>query len=140
MKKFFIFLALSVFVFSAVQVQATNYRIDVAEVDAMFNEATEYEMKSIMQMDLVSIAGATSSAEHQLSAKKPMTAFLLCTFLGYLGIHRYYLGTKPLVIVGYILTAGGCGIIVTVDWVVLLMGVINDDIRKYVNNDKFFMW
>ncbi len=140
MKKISMFLALTFFMFSAIQVQATNYRIDVSEVDAMFNEATEYEVKSIMQMDLASFVNATSSAEHNLSAKKPMTAFLLCTFIGPLGIHRYYLGTRPLVIVGYILTGGGCGIIVTVDWVVLLMGVINDDIRKYVNNDKFFMW
>ena len=42
--------------------------------------------------------------------------------------------------VGYILTCGGCGIVATVDWIVLLIGLINNDISKYVNNPKFFMW
>jgi hypothetical protein len=43
--------------------------------------------------------------------------------------------------VGYILTCGGIfGIVPFVDWIVLLIGLVEDDISKYVNNPKFFMW
>ena len=59
---------------------------------------------------------------------------------GICGIHRLYLGTEILTFVGYLCTIGGCGILQTVDWILLLIGAINDDIRKYENNSKFFMW
>ncbi|MBK7388437.1 MAG: TM2 domain-containing protein [Bacteroidetes bacterium] len=75
-----------------------------------------------------------------VAEKSPIVAFLLSTFLGLLGIHRFYMGTKTMTGVGYILTCGGLGIVATVDWVLLLIGTINDDIDKYIDNPKFFMW
>ncbi len=50
------------------------------------------------------------------------------------------MGTATLTGVGYILTLGGCGIVQLVDWVVLLIGAANNDIGKYEDNTKFFMW
>jgi hypothetical protein len=41
----------------------------------------------------------------------------------------------------YIFTCFGIfGIVPLVDWIVLLIGLVNDDISKYEDNDKFFMW
>ena len=71
----------------------------------------------------------------------PWVAFALSWFLGGLGIHRVYLGGKGTLILIYIITCGGIfGIIPLVDWIVLLIGAINDDIGSFVNNDSFIMW
>jgi uncharacterized membrane protein len=41
--------------------------------------------------------------------------------------------------IGYILTCGGIfGIVPLVDFIVLIINI--DNISKYVNNPKFFMW
>jgi TM2 domain-containing membrane protein YozV len=85
-------------------------------------------------------APAASSASAVVAEKSPIVAFLLAFFLGGLGIHRFYMGTKTMTGIGYILTCGGLGIVSLVDWILLLVGVINDDIDKYVDNPKFFMW
>jgi TM2 domain-containing membrane protein YozV len=75
------------------------------------------------------------------ASKDPVVAFILSTFLGGLGIHRFYMGTATLTGVGYILTLGGCGIVAFVDWVVLLIALVQDEgIGKYTDNPKFFMW
>ncbi|TAN19529.1 MAG: TM2 domain-containing protein [Chitinophagaceae bacterium] len=87
-------------------------------------------------------ASAANSAHALVSdagGKSFAAALLLDLFLGGLGIHRLYLGTKTMTWVGYILTCGGIfGIVPLVDLVVLI--VHNEDISPYVNNPKFFMW
>ena len=66
-------------------------------------------------------------------------ALVLDFFLGGLGIHRFYLGTEVMTGIGYILTCGGIfGIVPLVDFIVLIINI--DNISKYVNNPKFFMW
>lgn len=54
-----------------------------------------------------------------------LPAFLLCVFFGYLGAHRYYagkIGTGILMLV----TAGGLGIWVLIDLILLLSGSFTD--------------
>ncbi|TAE38530.1 MAG: TM2 domain-containing protein [Runella slithyformis] len=76
-----------------------------------------------------------------VAGKDATTSFLLAFFLGALGVHRFYMGTATLTGIGYILTCGGCGIVATVDWVVLLIAMVNKEgISKYEDNPKFFMW
>lgn len=76
-----------------------------------------------------------------VAEKTAAVAFILAWFLGPLGIHRFYMGTATLTGVGYILTLGGCGIVALVDWVVLLIALIQKEgISKYEDNPKFFMW
>ena len=75
--------------------------------------------------------------QSKVAGANGLVAFVLCTLLGTLGIHRFYMGTATLTGIGYILTGGGFGVVVLIDWVVLL---INSDISKYENNTKFFMW
>jgi hypothetical protein len=71
--------------------------------------------------------------------KSAVAAILLNFFLGGLGIHRFYLGTKVLTGIGYILTCGGIfGVVPLVDFIVLIVHA--SDISEYEDNPKFFMW
>lgn len=54
-----------------------------------------------------------------------LPAFLLCLFFGYLGGHRYYAGKIGTGIL-MLLTAGGLGIWVLVDLILLLSGTFKD--------------
>lgn len=120
------------------QVSANSYHLDNAAVDQMFENAEVVELNAIE--NFAPLAEAGYADQTFLQEKDPVVAFLLSWFVGYLGIHRAYLGTSTGTIIGYILTLGGCGIVATIDWVMLLVGLINDDISKYVDNPKFFMW
>lgn len=120
------------------QASANSYHLDNAAVDQMFANAEVVEFNAVESFAPLATAGYEGQAF--LQEKDPVVAFLLSWFVGYLGIHRAYLGTSTGTIVGYILTLGGCGIVVTIDWIMLLVGLINDDISKYVDNPKFFMW
>jgi hypothetical protein len=64
-------------------------------------------------------------------------AITLNATLGYLGVHRMYLGTDVKVPVLYSATAGGGGILWLVDLGVL---VAVKDIKPFMNNPHFFMW
>ena len=69
---------------------------------------------------------------------KRITAAILTLPLGMLGVHRMYLGTKPVVPIVYILTfGGGFGILPFIDFVVLL---ISDETKPFINNSRVFMW
>ncbi len=119
-----------------IKANASPYHLDHAAVDQMFAQAEQVDLMSMNSM--MSTAGSTTMLSVQ--EKDPVVAFVLAWFLGPLGIHRAYLGTSTGTIIGYILTGGGCGIVALVDWIVLLIGLINDDISQYVDNPKFFMW
>ena len=61
----------------------------------------------------------------EISEKKILPAFLLCLSLGMLGIHRFYVG-KAGSGIAQILTLGGLGIWVLIDWIMLLCGSFKD--------------
>ncbi len=56
---------------------------------------------------------------------KWVIALILCFTVGYLGIHRFYLGHIGIGII-QLLTAGGCGIWVIIDLIMLLTGSLKD--------------
>lgn len=64
-----------------------------------------------------------------MSDKKMVTACLLCFFLGGLGIHRFYVGKAGTGIL-MILTIGGLGIWVIIDFVMILTGGFKDSEGK----------
>lgn len=53
--------------------------------------------------------------------KKQLVAFLLCLFLGGLGVHRFYLGYTGIGII-QLLTGGGCGIWALIDLIRIATG------------------
>ena len=59
------------------------------------------------------------------SEKKRLVAFLLCFFLGFLGIHRFYVGKVGTGIL-QIITLGGFGIWVLIDFIMILIGKFTD--------------
>jgi TM2 domain-containing membrane protein YozV len=56
-----------------------------------------------------------------LSSDEQIIAILLCLFLGGLGIHRFYLGYTTIGVI-QLLTAGGCGVWVLIDFIRLIIG------------------
>ena len=60
-------------------------------------------------------------SESRLTDKEFIIAFILLLFLGFLRIHRFYLG-YPLYGLLMLFTAGGCGILIIIDLVLLITG------------------
>ena len=61
----------------------------------------------------------------ETSEKKRLVALLLCFFLGGLGVHRFYVG-KVGSGIAQILTLGGLGIWVLIDFIMILCGTFKD--------------
>jgi TM2 domain-containing membrane protein YozV len=120
---------------------ADDYFVNDQKIEALFNTSEQIDL-SVGSETFLAGGNKNVNAKQAFYAdgdKNFATALLLNFFLGALGIHRLYLGTKTLTWVGYILTCGGIfGIVPLIDLIVLI--VHNDDISPYVNNPKFFMW
>jgi len=61
----------------------------------------------------------------QAGARSWGATFLLCWIFGFLGVHRFYTGYTGIGII-QLLTLGGCGIWVFIDWVMILAGSYKD--------------
>ena len=66
-----------------------------------------------------------------VSDKDWLATFLLCWFLGVVGIHRFYVG-KTGSAIAMILTLGGSGIWDLVDWIIILCGDFKDKDGKVI--------
>lgn len=60
-----------------------------------------------------------------MSEKKILPAFILCFFLGFLGIHRFYVGKVGTGIL-QLVTLGGLGIWVLYDFIMIIIGKFTD--------------
>jgi TM2 domain-containing membrane protein YozV len=63
--------------------------------------------------------------------KKILPAFLFCTFLGGLGVHRFYVGKNGTAVVQLLCTLSIVGVFVTmvwafIDWIIILAGAFTD--------------
>lgn len=69
-----------------------------------------------------------------MTDKKILPAFLLCFFFGMFGAHRFYVGKFGTAIL-QILTFGGLGIWVLVDFIMIIVGSFKDK-----NGNKIARW
>jgi len=63
--------------------------------------------------------------EIRVSPEKKLTIILLCHFLGWFGVHRFYTGRNVSGVL-MLLTLGGMGIWVLVDMGLIIMGKFTD--------------
>jgi TM2 domain-containing membrane protein YozV len=118
-------------------VALSSFSLDEANLDAMFASATE----NASAMNIDDVLALDVNSTQGKGEKNAAVAFILAWVLGGLGIHRAYMGTSAGVVIGYILTCGGLGIVALIDWIVLLIALVDGgDISKYVGSKKFFMW
>ncbi len=73
------------------------------------------------------------AAGNPVSEKSRLAAALLAWFLGVLGIHRFYVGKVGTAIL-MIVTLGGLGIWVLVDFIMILIGSFRDKEGKALQN------
>lgn len=119
-----------------VSANAANYTVDDDAIDALIEASAEVSPLSLMPEAPMPAAASFSSG-----SKSPIASFLLCTFLGGFGVHRHYMGTRPWMWAIYTFTFGGIfGVIPLIDWVMLIVGIVDDDISQYCGNTKFIMW
>jgi len=132
MKKI-VFLLAAVFMTTAIFANVNQYKINDESVQEMFANASESDF---------TVASMNFNNNTQLAEKNPWVAFGLCftVAIGVAGVHRLYLGAGAGVFIGYLCTLGGCGILQSVDAILLLIGAINEDIDKYIDSKKFFLW
>ncbi len=122
--------AVAIFAFVAVA-SAANYSVDESSIDALFTEAVAEASTS-----------ASASASAGMDAQTRNIVALIVDMLGpgALGIHRLILGTNPINCLWYFLTVGGIfGIIPLVDWIMILLDLVNGS-ASYLDNPAFIMW
>ena len=134
MKKFI--LSLIAILAVSVAANAGNYTVNDDAIDALIEASAE-----VSPLDLMPEAPVPAAASLASGNPSPIASFLLCTFLGGLGIHRHYMGTRPWMWAIYFFPVGGIfGVVPLIDWIFLLIGVVDDNISEFVGNTRFFMW
>ncbi|MCH5173211.1 MAG: TM2 domain-containing protein [Bacteroidales bacterium] len=135
MKKFLITLA-AVFAV-AVSANAADYKVDDSAIDALIENATE-----ICALDVAEFSNfEAQTSSFSTKRVQPVVALVLNFFVGGFGIHRHYMGTAPGMWALYTFTFGGIfGIVTFVDFIMLIVGTVDDDISQYIDNRSFFMW
>lgn len=66
-------------------------------------------------------------------SNKWLISLILCWFLGYLGVHRFYLGHIGIGVI-QLLTGGGCGIWWIIDLILILTGSMKDSDGNKIKN------
>lgn len=128
MKK--LMLTLAVALFAICSASANNYVAPDAAIDALVAESVE-------MVDFAVEAPAVSLGLDQ----NPIVAAVCSWCLGWSGLHRYYLGTAPWMVLPYLLTGGGFGVVWFVDSVLLVIDALNNTINpQYINNERILMW
>jgi len=124
----------------AFSANAANYKVDNNSIDALIETSTEVFTAEFMAPVA---AAANAAATVQQKEVNTTTAFILSWLLGGFGIHRHYCGTAGWMWAVYTFTAGGFGILWSVDTILLFLDVIKVGegyIGKFINNNKVIVW
>ena len=76
--------------------------------------------------DLTQTKKTMQTDEKKKSEKSRLAMFLLCTFLGMFGVHRFYAGKVGTGML-QLFTFGGFGLWALIDWVIILSGTFKDN-------------
>ncbi len=123
---------------------ANSYKLDDSAVESLFNKASDISSSPFMDYTSIALFGKKEVLEG--TEDKQMVAGIIAiaqivTGIGwFIPIHRLYLGVGDgigKILLGYICTGSGCGIILLVDAISLLM---DSEGTKYIGNPKFLMW
>ena len=134
MKKFFLALV-AMFAITAVA-SAANYTADDAAIDAAIENAID-----VNAFNLGDTATAPLGAAYVAMGNNDIVSLLLTFFLGWTGIHRMYMGSTPWMWILYLLTGGGFGVVVLLDFVFELIGLVDGSgLGKYYDNPSILMW
>jgi TM2 domain-containing membrane protein YozV len=71
------------------------------------------------------VSSAAAESVQDASNREWLVTLLLCWFLGVFGIHRFYTGHTGIGVV-QLLTLGGCGIWVLIDFIMIIIGSFKD--------------
>lgn len=145
MKQIKLFLMMAVFCFAAMTAQATQSVAMNVPAVATTSVATPNvtEKKNIVAKFAAKVEKKITQLVSYLPIKKAedskfIIAILLTLFLGGIGIHRVYLGGKPILILWYLLLNlifGFGAILALIDLIVML---IDSGTKKFDGNDKVF--
>lgn len=134
MKKFFLALV-AMFAITAVA-SAANYTADDAAIDAAIENAID-----VNAFNLGDTATAPLGAAYVAMGNNDIVSLLLTFFLGWTGIHRMYMGSTPWMWILYLLTGGGFGVVVLLDFVFELIGLVDGSgLGKFYDNPNILMW
>ncbi len=70
-------------------------------------------------------------SDKTVSLKSRLATLLFCIFLGWLGVHRFYVGKVGTGVL-MLITAGGLGIWVLIDFITIVVGGFTDIDGKFV--------
>ena len=140
MNKIIMIIAILVSFISHSNAKEAPYQVNDKKVDALFAEAQEISGADINTMNLFNGMGAAKVSTANPNAVVATILAMPWLGVGVLGIHRLYLGTETGTFLAYLFTLGGCGVISLVDFIVLVVGLVEEDISQYVDNPKFIMW
>ena len=124
--------------------KAGSYKLDDSAVESLFNKASDISSSPFMDYTSIALFGKKEVLDGK--EDKQMVAGIIAvaqmiTGIGlFIPIHRLYLGVGDgmgKILLGYICTGSGCGIILLVDAISLLM---DSEGTKYIGNPKFLMW
>lgn len=100
------------------------------ECGAAINVKAEICPKCGVRQQVINITQPIPQAEQN----RWITTVLLCFFLGTFGVHRFYTGHTGIGIL-QLLTLGGCGIWVLVDFIIIVTGGFSDSNGVPIKNN-----
>lgn len=137
MKKLLFSMAFLACLFATNLASASNYKVDEATVDQLFSASDDVTFTASEE----AYAMMNPSSQAVTKGGKTVGGYLIRAFFcGSFALHRSYMGTGGKSLFWhYFCTAGGLGVITTVDFCwVLFKG--SDAMNKYSDNSKWVVW